>query len=92
MDVKIEISDTFPCWPNVFAINGVDAKVYDFGGTKTYFRHDICDCCNDFTPYEVPRENVFEKYQISKDEYDEICEMLQDKLCVRSCGWCSTIV
>ena len=89
MDVKIETCDTFPCWANVFTINGVDADELDFGNSETYGEHLNWECCNDFTPYEVPQENVLEKYQINKDEYNEICEKLKDKLCVRSCGWCS---
>lgn len=88
MNVKIEISDTFPCWHNVFAINGVDAKAFDFGDSKTFGEECNWECCNDFIPYEVPQENILEKYQINKDEYDEICEMLKEKLCVRNCGWC----
>lgn len=89
MDIKIETYSALPCNVELFTINGVDADEFDFGDSE---RSGDCFeyCCNnDFTPYEVPQENVLEKYQINKDEYDEICEMLKEKLCVRSCGWCS---
>ena len=35
-----------------------------------------------------PTKEVLDKYNITEKEYDTICDELEDKLCVGSCGWC----
>ena len=35
-----------------------------------------------------PTKEVLDKYNITDKEYYNICNELEDKLCVGSCGWC----
>lgn len=35
-----------------------------------------------------PTEEVLNRYNITEEEYYNICNELECKLCVGSCGWC----
>ena len=79
------------CETEVFRINGIVADYEDFGD-----KQDI-DCMNApdygcanmrFIPHE-PTEEILNKYDITTDEYTEVCNELKDGLSFGSCGCCS---
>lgn len=37
----------------------------------------------------MEKKTTMEKYSLSWEEYDEICELLEDVLYVGGCSWCS---
>ena len=37
---------------------------------------------------QSPTKEVLDKYNITEEEYNKICDELEDKLCVGRCGWC----
>lgn len=78
-----------PCELETFTINGKDAYIYDFGEGDSHGDCFECECCHRFITNKVPMENILEKYQITNDEYNEICSLLEDKLYVLGCGLCS---
>jgi hypothetical protein len=41
-----------------------------------------------FEAFRKPKDGILEKYKITRDEYDEICDLL-DCLSFGSCSWCS---
>lgn len=79
-----------PCELETFTINGKDADSMDFGDT---YDHDTksaepYSCGNMyFEPKNLTKE-VLDKYNITEEEYYHICNELENKLCVGSCGWC----
>jgi len=80
-----------PCSLKVFTINGQDADKTDFGSQKDTGREYAEDyACgnNEFIPYEVPDIRVLERYNITREEYDEICQELCTVCHVGTCGWC----
>lgn len=90
MKLKIKTHHALPCRTEVFTINGKGAEQNDFG--DTYDHH-----CEDAEPYacadmhfdpKPPTEEVLNRYNITEEEYYNICNELECKLCVGSCGWC----
>lgn len=89
MEFKIKTYSALPCTLETFTINGKEADMEDFGECERYGGCFERECCNKFTYYEVPQENVLEKYELTNDEYYAICQELSCDLCVNDCGWCS---
>ena len=89
MDLILEFYNAL-CETFRFSINGVVAKHEDFGD-----KYDRCPddadyyCCGNmvFTP-KTPTSEILNKYNISVDEYNEICHKLEDGLSFGACGWC----
>lgn len=89
MELIIEPYNALPCHLQVFEINGIKAYEGDFGESDSSPDGNWgCDY-HIFCPYEEPKDDVLEKYNITIDEYKEICEKLEIKLDVGPCGWCS---
>ena len=90
MVLIIKTFHALPCELEIFTINGKDAERKDFGDT---YDHDIARAepygCGDmyFEP-KPPTKEVLHKYNITEEEYRNICKELEDKLSVGSCGWC----
>ena len=91
MELVIKPYHGLPCELEIFTINGKCADSGDFG--------DIFDhnerikepyVCGDkhFDP-KIPTKEVLDKYHITVEEYNTICNELEDKLWVGRCGWCS---
>lgn len=77
-----------PCSLEKFEINGICADVEDFGETITGGDCMNGTCHSVFSP-KLPAYEILRKYGISLEDYSIICEELENKLYVGSCGWCS---
>ena len=90
MELVIKPIRSLPCSLEVFTINGKGADQYDFGDI---YDHDIESAepyaCADmhFDP-KPPTKKVLDKYNLTKEQYYNICNELKCKLCVGRCGWC----
>lgn len=78
------------CEMKTFKINGVRASYEDFG--EKYDRDSLGAepyCCRDMRFTRKPlRQIILDKYGITKAEYDEICDKLEEGLSFGNCGWC----
>lgn len=92
MDIKIETYRALPCHTSVFKINNIDADYCDFGSMDNGGCIEY-ECQNmRFIPEyrsKEKRDAAVKKYGITVEEYLEICNILEDKLYVGACGWCS---
>lgn len=89
MKLTIEVYGGF-CSLIKFEINGKSADYDEFGKKYDHDTENALDYgCGDmrFERSEATTE-VLEKYGITKDEYSEICDELEDKLSFGRCGWC----
>lgn len=78
------------CETEVFQINGVDADWEDFG-EKCDTQRTLAQpyACADMQFTRVPATpEILKKYKIDKDEYNMVCEALEEKLSFGRCGWC----
>ena len=90
MEIIIKPYHALPCELQDFTINGIQADKNDFGFTQDSDRENAPEYgCGwmEFTSI-MPTNEVLEKYNITLDEYNQICEQLESKLCVGTCGWC----
>lgn len=90
MEINIKPFHALPCRLEMFTINGKSAEQEDFGDI---YDHDIESaepyaCANMYFESKPPTKEVLDKYNITEEEYCNICDELEDKLCVGSCGWC----
>lgn len=77
------------CYLKFFEINGITANEYDFGHHEDIAPEEAEPyCCGNmqFLPSEG-RKEIFEKYGITEEEYNQICKEL-DCLSFGCCGWC----
>ena len=91
MELVIETYSALPCELKVFTINGITANQYDFGTNKDRMPSIAepygCGC----RTFEADRHRAaacMQRYNITIDEFNKICDELEDKLYVGSCGWC----
>jgi len=89
MKLVLEFYDAL-CSTSEFVVNGVTADYDDFGDK---YDHDSENAeeygCGDmhFDPKPFTEE-VLNKYHITENEYDKICNKLEDGLSFGNCGWC----
>lgn len=87
-DLLIAVGECY-CYLRTFVINGVEADEEDFGTHKD-IEPEIAEeyaCGNmKFIPKESTSD-VLDKYKITQEEYDQICNEL-DCLSFGCCGWC----
>ena len=99
MTYEIKPYYALPCELEVFTINGIKADKNDFGTSgdnpdpwdDSDYGDDIetWGCKNYiFIPNTKPQEGVLERYGITFEEWKEICDQLECKLHVGTCGWC----
>ena len=90
MELIVEPCYALPCELETFTINGKAADSSDFGDTfdhnKRIKKHYGCGDMR-FEP-QSPTKEVLAKYNITEEEYNKICDELEDKLCIGRCGWC----
>ena len=80
------------CELETFIINGITADYNDFGSKQDEDTENAEPyACGDmrFTskPLEENRKTL-EKYHITEEEYEVICEKLSEALSFGQCGWC----
>ena len=82
---------SLPCDLQTFTIRRKSADKDDFGVTEDVKPSKApkygCGCMK-FIKDKRPRKGVLEKYGITKDEWKEICLMLEENLYVGKCGYC----
>lgn len=78
------------CETKTFKINNVKASYDDFGEKFDHSPENAPDyCCGDMRfDSKPPLPEVLDRYHISINEYDDICEKLREGLSFGSCGWC----
>lgn len=90
--MKIELSFyTSLCGPKSFTINGINSNYEDFGVYKDFNPGNAPEYgCGDrrFDPYVDATNVILKKYQITKEEYYEVCQELKDKLHFGMCSLC----
>lgn len=89
MNVEIVPFSALPCRLQKFTINGKDAFTDDFGTSEMGGDVNEYNCYHNFISDDEPSIDVLKKYEISEEEYHQICEKLKEKLRVTDCGWCS---
>ena len=91
MKLTIKPYRSLPCELEIFTINGIDAYQGDFGTAKDT-RLDIAPdygCGRrEFIPDRNNASDCMKKYNITIDEFNQICDELEDKLYVGTCCWC----
>ena len=78
------------CSLSTFEINGIKAEADDFGDQEDEDKENAEDygCGNMKFRRNTSTEKTLEKYNISRDEYAEVCDRLEDLLSFGQCGWC----
>ena len=90
MTLKLKVFDCL-CELKEFEINGVKAEWEDFG-EKFDAGSEYAElyCCGDMTfVAKEPSTEILKKYDITAEEYNSICNELEEKLSFGCCGWCS---
>ncbi len=89
MNLKFEVYD-YLCKMKEFEINGVEADYEDFGSTcdEDYENAEDYSCGNMKFTRENATDEILKKYNISIEEYNEICDKLDDGLSFGLCGQC----
>ena len=91
MELVIKPYHGLPCELEIFTINGIKANQRDFGNNEDRAPEegDIYGCGH--RTFEADRHKAskcMKKYNITIDEFNKICDELEDKLYVGACGWC----
>lgn len=90
MSYRMEVYSAL-CSLRLFDINGIAADSSDFGeqGDRDPINAEDYACADmRFERYAEPQEGILERYSITREEYDEICDELEDLLSFGNCGWC----
>ena len=88
---------SLPCRPNEFKVKGKDAVLSEFGAED---KGKPSECkseqikkwgCPNRTfktkPY-AENKQVADNYNLTEDEYNELCKALEDVFSVGTCAWC----
>jgi hypothetical protein len=88
--VKIQQAEYAPCSLAKFYINQIEADLSDFGEGSDEGIPPYQYWCGDykFTADRSEKSEILEKYYIDYQDYLEICNLLEEKLHVGSCGCC----
>jgi hypothetical protein len=89
MKLEFEVYECL-CAPVWFSINDINADENDFGSKDDEAPEaaEQYGCGNmRFTRKESSLE-ILNKYSINQNEYDMICEKLEEGLSFGYCGWC----
>jgi hypothetical protein len=93
MDIKIERSSSY-CGFDIFIINGVDANLYDFGEKRllpmtSENPYGDRGCGGVRFIRKDSTEKILSEYSITKQEYEEVCDILEDELYQGECKMCN---
>ncbi len=89
MILKLEIFDSY-CSTKDFKINLIDAVYEDFGekfDRNSLIERDYHCGCMKFTRINSTKE-ILDKYKITEEEYQEICDKLEEGLSFGKCDCC----
>lgn len=85
LTLEVETYETMPCELQTFRINGIDAELEDFG---VVVKEDFGGYeCTDLR-FEEGEQPPLKKYNLTYDDYDEICRVLSDTFKIGRCDWC----
>jgi len=89
MKLELEIYNAM-CATSIFVINGINADQEDFGtqGDNDPDEAEPYGCGNMVFERVSPSSEVLKKYNITKEEYSEVCDKLEAGLSFGECGWC----
>lgn len=89
MKVEFEMFDAV-CAHKIFKINNINATYEDFGEQFDRSPEEAEPYgCGDMRFTSKPAtQDILNKYKITVEEYNQICEMLEDKMSWGCCGWC----
>lgn len=80
-----------PCSLQEFIINGQEADADDFGHSEDVDKENAepygCGC-RKFIIDDSNAEECMKKYNLTYEEYQQVCEQLEETLYVGQCGWC----
>jgi hypothetical protein len=90
MELNVQVYSSL-CATSVFVINGITADSADFGDQCDHDNNNAEDYgCGDMVfTRKQPDDGVLNKYKISKQEYEEVCEKLEDRLSFGYCDLCT---
>ena len=90
MELVIKPFDALPCRLEIFTINGKTASQDDFGDMYDHDAEsaDEYACADMQFDSKPPTKEVLDRYNITEEEYYNICNELEGELYVGSCGWC----
>ena len=90
VDLKLEFGGSL-CYTPLFVINGKDADYNDFGDKYDRDPENAEDygCGNmQFKRDYERKDELMQKYNINHEEWDMICNKLEEGLSFGTCGWC----
>lgn len=87
MKLELEKDKYEPCAPKIFKVNDIYADPDDFGEVDKILGYYCCES-RKFIGFEEPPAGILGKYQITEDEFFEICDELRDILRVKDCSMC----
>ena len=79
------------CGCHDFIVKGKEADLDDFGSMMDFSPEEAPEygCGDKGFEYHPASPEVLEKYEITEDEYYDICVCLEENLHMGSCGLCS---
>lgn len=92
MEIIIKTYKALPCQTEVFKINGINASIEDFGDNSDNDPEnaEVYGCgYHKFTGNIEVKSEILEKYKITKEEYFEVINKLENVLDVGPCYWCT---
>lgn len=91
MKLEIKENDGLYCGLSVFKINDIFADSDDFGEKYDHNPEYAPEygCGNMMFESKEPTQEVLDKYHITKEEYEDVCDELYDKLSFGFCAYCS---
>jgi len=92
MKIKLVPGYSMPCTTHIFEIQGIPARLEDFGqvydddpdNAEPY----CCEAVHFHKSLSDTRENLCNKYHIDDDELDVVLHLLEVEFNVGSCEWC----
>ena len=93
LDFKIKNYEALPCSLKIFTINGQEAYEHDFGHSFIDDSYEPIEYGCSYRGWERTDDEdhineTMKKYNITRKEFNEICDKLEYILTIGPCGWC----